>query len=154
MPNPDFPSRLRLEVYRQFIEKGSCPGRSDIARALNRSLPEVADALAELARAHMVVLQPETGEVLMANPLSAVPTPFVVVTEHSQGARQWFGNCIWDALGVISMLETDGCVITACGCCGEEMTVRVDNKKPATQPEGIVHFALPARQWWDDIVFN
>jgi hypothetical protein len=90
----------------------------------------------------------------MANPLSAVPTPFLVVTEQPQEPRQWYGNCIWDALGVISMLQVDGKVVTSCGCCGEEMTVTVTGKKATPQPDGIVHFALPARRWWDDIVFT
>jgi Alkylmercury lyase len=145
---------VRLEVYRQFIESGSCPARSALAQSLNRSLPEVTDALAELAKAHALVLQPETGEVLMANPLSAVPTPFLVVTGQSQGPRHWYGNCIWDALGVISMLQADGKVVTSCGCCGEKMTVTVTGRKVTPQPDGIVHFALPAQRWWDDIVFN
>ena len=154
MQNLDFPSQVRLEVYRQFLESGSCPARSDVARSLNRSLQDVTDALAELGKTHELVLQPETGEVLMANPLSAVPTPFLVVTEQSRGPRFWYGNCIWDALGVISMLQADGKVVTSCGCCGEKMTVTVTGKKATPQPDGVVHFALPARRWWDDIVFN
>jgi Alkylmercury lyase len=154
MQDLNFQSQVRLEVYRQFIESGSCPAKSAIAQSLNRSLQDVIDALVELAKAHMLVLQPETGEVLMANPLSAVPTPFLVVTEQSRGPRHWYGNCIWDALGVISMLQADGTVVTSCGCCGEKMTVTVTSKKAAPQPDGIVHFALPARRWWDDIVFN
>jgi hypothetical protein len=154
MRNPDFQSQVRLEVYRQFIESGSCPSRVAVAQSLNRSLQDVTDALAELAKAHVLVLQPDTGEVLMANPLSAVPTPFLVVTEQSRGPRHWYGNCIWDALGVISMLQADGKVVTSCGCCGEKMTVTVTGKKATPQPDGIVHFALPARRWWDDIVFN
>jgi len=154
MQNLDFKAQVRLQVYRQFIERGACPQKSDIARSLGCPLQEVSDAFAALAKAHMLVLQPETGEVLMANPLSSVPTPFAVVTEHPAGARSWYANCIWDGLGVIAMLHTNGHVLTSCGCCGEKMTVQVKNKKAIAQPGGIVHFALPACQWWDDIVFN
>ncbi len=90
----------------------------------------------------------------MANPLSAVPTPFVVETQADTGPRSWYGNCIWDALGVIAMLQHDGRVLTSCGCCGESMAVTVRNSQVESKPPGVVHFAIPARRWWDDIVFN
>ncbi|HEY6971798.1 MAG TPA: organomercurial lyase [Candidatus Angelobacter sp.] len=154
MHDAEFNSQVRLEIYRQFIEKQSCPSKTDVAHSLCALPEEITRAYAELADAHMLVLQPGNGEVLMANPLSAVPTPFVVETWHPEGMRKWYGNCIWDALGVISMLATDGRVLTSCGCCGEKMVVEVKSKRPFSRPEGIVHFALPARHWWDDIVFN
>jgi len=90
----------------------------------------------------------------MANPLSAVPTPFLVQTEGGSGPRGWYGNCIWDALGVIAMLQGDGRVLSSCACCGEGMTVSVRRGEVSCEPPGLVHFALPARQWWSDIVFN
>jgi hypothetical protein len=34
------------------------------------------------------------------------------------------------------------------------MTVSVRRGKAETRPPGIVHFAIPAKHWWDDIVFN
>jgi hypothetical protein len=154
MSEAEFQSRVRLEVYRQFLERGSCPSKSAIAQSLGAPLDDVVEAFSKLARAHMLVLQPETGEVLMANPLSAVPTPFLVETQHPAGTRNWYGNCIWDAFGIISMLETNGRVLTSCGCCGEQMSVAVKDRRPFPQPAGTVHFAIPARHWWDDIVFN
>ena len=90
----------------------------------------------------------------MANPLSAVPTPFVVETPGTTGRRGWYGNCIWDALGVIAMLQNDGRVLASCGCCGESMTVSVRHGEVESNPPGVVHFAIPAKRWWDDIVFN
>jgi hypothetical protein len=111
-------------------------------------------AFRELAAAHMLVLQPGSGEVLMANPLSAVPTPFVVETVRSTGSKNWYGNCIWDALGIIAMLRSDGRVLASCGCCGESMTVAVRNSEVSCEPPGLAHFAIPAKHWWDDIVFN
>lgn len=102
----------------------------------------------------MLVLQPGSGEILMANPLSAVPTAFVVETEGTAESRSWYGNCIWDALGVIAMLHGDGRVLTSCGCCGESMAVSVRQGEVEARPPGIVHFAIPAKHWWDDIVFT
>jgi len=150
----DFNARVRLKLYELFVASGRCPGMDDVARALACSVNDVAAAYKQLADAHMLVLQPATGEVLMANPLSAVPTPFVVETPAGAGRRGWYGNCIWDALGVIAMLGRDGCVLTSCGCCGESMTVSVRKGEVQAAPPGIVHFAIPAKHWWDDIVFN
>lgn len=150
----DFKNRVRVRLYELFLEQGRCPSKVEVAKDLGRNVGEVADAFRELAAAHMLVLQPGSGEVLMANPLSAVPTPFVVETGGGTGRRSWYGNCIWDALGVIAMLQGDGRVLASCGCCGESMTVTVRDGEVASEPPGIVHFALPARRWWDDIVFN
>jgi hypothetical protein len=153
MPD-DFKNRLRVRLYELFLELGRCPSKAGVAADLGCDVGEVADAFHELAAAHVLVLQPGSGEVLMANPLSAVPTPFVVETGAASSPRSWYGNCIWDALGVIAMLQGDGRVLASCGCCGESMTVQVRKGEVTSQPPGVVHFALPARQWWDDIVFN
>jgi Alkylmercury lyase len=153
MPD-DFKTRVRVRLYQLFLELGRCPSMAEVADALRCASSEVAAAFQELAAAHMLVLQAGSGEVLMANPLSAVPTPFVVETQADIGSRSWYGNCIWDALGVIAMLKGDGRVLTSCGCCGESMTVSVRNNGVESTPPGLVHFAIPAGHWWDDIVFN
>jgi len=153
MPD-DFKTRVRVRLYELFLERGRCPSVAEVAGALRCGVSDVAEAFQELAAAHMLVLQPGSGEVLMANPLSAVPTPFVVEIPSDSRTQSWYGNCIWDALGVISMLGRDGRVLTSCGCCGESMTVTVRNGAVESHPPGIVHFAIPAKHWWDDIVFN
>jgi hypothetical protein len=85
----------------------------------------------------------------MANPLSALPTPYEVETAD----RTWFGNCIWDALGVVAMLGGDGVVRTWGADCGERLVTEVADDR-LTSGEGVVHFAVPAAQWWNDIGFN
>ena len=150
----EFEARVRVRVYELFLDMGRCPRTAEVAADLRCGVSDVAVAFKDLAAAHMLVLQPGNGEVLMANPLSAVPTPFVVETHDDAGPRSWFGNCIWDALGVIAMLQRDGRVLTSCGCCGESMTVSVRQGQVAAHPPGVVHFAIPAKRWWDDIVFN
>jgi hypothetical protein len=153
MPD-DFNNCVRVRLYQLFLEFGRCPTMAEVAGALHCGISDVAAAFKELAAAHVLVLQAGSGEVLMANPLSAVPTPFVVKTESETQSRSWYGNCIWDALGVIAMLHCDGSVLTSCGCCGESMTVGVCKGVVEGKAEGVVHFAIPARRWWDDIVFN
>jgi hypothetical protein len=89
------------------------------------------------------------GEILMAPPFSAVPTGFLV----ESGGRSWWGNCIWDALGILVMLGRDGRVVASCGDCGTGMTLEVAGGA-LQHAEGVAHFAVPARRWWDDIVFT
>ena len=53
---------------------------------------------------------------------------------------------------VIAMLKRDATLETSCGCCGERMTIEVRDARPAAS--GIIHFAIPAKRWWENIVFN
>jgi Alkylmercury lyase len=98
------------------VRTGETPAVATLVRLVSASLDDVRASLRRMHDAHMLVLQP-TGEILMANPFSAIPTPFV--TEI--GGRRWFGNCIWDALGIIATLHADGRVLTSCGTSGETM---------------------------------
>jgi hypothetical protein len=144
-----FDNDVRLAVYARFIKDRRAPTRAEIASHLSCSEAEIRDSFQRLADAHVLVLQPGSREILMANPLSAVPTPFPV--ESSRG--EFWGNCIWDALGIIAMLGGSGRVKTSCGCCGEAMMVEV-RENLLLAVGGVVHFAIPAAHWWDDIVFN
>ena len=140
-------SALRLLIYDEIVRTGETPAVATLARLVSAPLDDVRASLRRMHDGHMLVLQP-TGEILMANPFSAIPTPFVVEV----GGRRWFGNCVWDALGIIATLHADGRVLTSCGTSGEAMELAVRDGVIAGR--GIAHFALPARRWWEDIVFN
>jgi alkylmercury lyase-like protein len=140
---------LRRRIYDETLATGVPPTIARLADASGQSETEVRGGLQQLAAGRIVVLQPSSGEILMAPPFSAVPTAFLVTTaRHTSNA-----NCAWDALGVPIMMRTPGRVRTACGCCGEAMALDVDRDRP---PSGssIVHFAVPAIKWWNDIVFT
>ena len=139
----------RRVVYEHFMSHAACPSRVTIASDLSIPEADVADSLDRLAQAHMLVLQPQSREVLMANPFSAVPTSFRVVTT----GQQWWGNCIWDALGIIAMIGKDGTVQTSCPDCGEALALSVTAGR-LSEENAIAHFAVPAAHWWDDIVFT
>src|SRR5258708_12390093 len=143
MLNDDFKTSVRVKLYQMFVAGGRCPTKEEIALALDCSLSDVAAAYRELAAAHVLVLQPGSGEVLMANPLSTIPTPFVVETHDKAAVRSWYGNCIWDGLGVIAMLRTDGRVLTSCACCGEGMTVSGRNPPVVSKPPASLTLPIP-----------
>jgi hypothetical protein len=151
IPNEDllsFEKQVRFQVYTQFVTTGRAPTIGEIAYALSCSRPEVQAAYQRLAAGKALVLQ-ESGEVLMAEPFSAVPTPFTVEV----GTRAWWGNCIWDALGIPAMLRQNARVVTACGCCNEAMTLEVRDSMLQYPHVGVVHLAIPPREWWNDVVF-
>lgn len=141
--------RVRSLVYDAFITDGVAPRRARLASQLALPEAQVAASFERLAKAHVLVLQPHSCEILMANPFSAVPTLYRVRSED----RAWWGNCIWDALGIIAMTGGDGLVESSCPDCGEGLTLHVRSGQllPA---EAIAHFAVPAAHWWDDIVFT
>ena len=140
---------VRHELYRFFVDQGRPPVAAELADALAIDHAEVEDSLRRLAGEHAIVLAPGTPYVWMAMPLSAIPTPFMVeVTD-----RRFFANCIWDALGVVAMLGGTGRVRTFCPDCRSQMSVTVADNR-LSSGEGVVHFAVPAVHWWDDIGFT
>lgn len=145
----DLPDSLRRTIYDITLERGAPPCIAELS-AVHETPPDcIADALDELARSRVVVLQPASGELLMVPPFSAVPTPFVVETVH----YQTYANCGWDALGVPVMLRQEAHVVTSCGCCSELIALEVNGR---VTPAGaaVLHFAVPARLWWDNIAFT
>jgi hypothetical protein len=145
----DLDARIRYHVYDVTLAGGTPPTVRHLTTTTGLPAEEVQGSLGRLAAARVVVLQPESGEILMANPFSAVPTPFVVETAQYTA----FGNCIWDALGIPAMLRQPARIRTSCGCCGEAMGIEV-GVNGLTSASGVVHFALPAARWWEDIVFT
>ena len=142
-------NQVRLELYREFVRTAEPPSTETIASLLDASPGDVRAAMERLAEGKAIVLQPESREILMANPLCGVPTPFRVRIQD----RTYFGSCVWDALGIIAMLKNDAAVDSSCACCGEAMAIRVSGGQPS-QTQGIIHFAIPAKQWWQNIVFT
>jgi len=145
----DLDSQVRRTVYDGFILETRLLSRVEIGARLGVAESDVAQAFARLSAGRALVLQPGGGEVLMANPFSAVPTPFLV----EAGPRRWWGNCIWDALGIPAMVGTDARLLTSCPDCGQAMSLEISDG--AVGPaQAVAHFVVPAARWWDDIVFT
>jgi hypothetical protein len=141
--------RLRNETYRLFVSLGRAPAHSEVASALGWTSAGVLDGWRRLHAAHALVLDDRGEAIRMANPFSAVPTPFRV---HADG-RDWFANCAWDAFGICAALHVDGRIDTACADCGDPLTVTVQDGQP-DDPTLLFHSLVPAARWWDDIAFT
>lgn len=138
----------RWHVYDVTMREGTPPLKVRLAERLGVSEEDTLASLQRLAAARMLVLQPDAGEILMAGPFSAVPTPFRVTL----GAFSCYGNCIWDALGIAATLQADAEIDTSCADCG--VATRIGVHSGAVVGDGFLHFALPPRLWWQDIVFT
>ena len=86
---------LRNATYRRFVELGRAPTAQEIAEDTTRSEGDVRDAWRRLHDAHALVLD-EADNIRMANPFSAVPTPFRV----RAAGKEWYANCGWDSFGI------------------------------------------------------
>jgi DNA-binding transcriptional MocR family regulator len=147
--NAELDNRVRAEIYGRFVEAGAPPAAAQVAASLKVAASEVEAAYRRLEAAHVIVLAPGTLSVWMAAPLSAVPTDFRVRTARGD----FWGNCIWDGLGVVAMLGDDGTVETHCADCREPMTLRVGGGR-LLETHGVAHFAVPAARWWENIGFT
>ncbi len=139
---------LRNVTYRLFVELGRAPTRDEVAAAVGSDADAVRAGWRRLHDAHALVLD-GADELRMANPFSAVPTPFLV----DAAGRSWFGNCGWDAFGIGAALHVDSTIRTACPDCAEPIEIDIrDGRVPAS--DAVFHILVPAASWWDDIGFT
>jgi hypothetical protein len=145
----DFDTRVKVHIYETIAETTRPPLRAETARALDASEPEVAGAYDRLKGRRLLALAPESGEIVMAPPFAAGPTAF----QFKAGDKAYFANCVWDVYGIAAALHQDGDIVASCGCCGEPAQLGVREGRPLPSV-WIAHFAVPARNWWDDITFT
>lgn len=140
---------IRNLTYSRFVELGRAPTSREVATIAERPVADVVAAWLRLHDAHALVLFPGSDEIYMANPFSAVPTPYRVEADE----RSWYANCAWDAFGICAALQVDGTISTTCSDCGAALDVDVRAAAPS-DPTFVFHCLVPAAHWWDDIAFT
>ena len=147
----EFDRDVRATIAECIRERGTVPSRAEVASRMAAQDADVAVAFGRLAAARVMILRPGTPEILSFNPFAAGPTDFRV---RSAG-RDWWGLCAWDAFGVPAALGTDGVVQGACAdICGVPLEVRLAGEAIGALDGVVMQFALPAREWWKDIIFT
>lgn len=122
----------------------------DLAADAGLPLAEVEAGLHDLAAEDVIALIPGTSYVWLAHPFSAAAAPFRITS----GDRAWDAICVWDALGVLALVERDGRVDARCPDCNDELRVEVRNGA-ATAPEPYVaHYGVPASRWYEDVGYT
>ena len=148
-PLDELDLQIRNFLYRRFVETGQAPRTGDAAAEFGLDGEEAEAAFRRLHDAHALVLERDALEIRMLNPFSCVPSAWRV----EAGGRQWYSNCAWDSFAVCAALHSDGRIESSCADCGEPLAVDVRDQKPV-QRDYLFHVLVPARQWWDDIVFT
>jgi Alkylmercury lyase len=150
MPNPDFDTAVKLAVYQITAGTGAIPNAIQVAQAIDSSEKPVIEAFERLHSKRLLVPEPgDPSRIRMAPPFSGIPTAFPVDAR----SRRYYANCVWDAYGVAAALHSDAVIPASDAFSGESLTLEVRDQQPVFHPY-LAHFAVPAAQWWDDIVFT
>ncbi len=144
----DFDTAVKMNIYETIAQTTRPPTSAEAAKALNATIEEVEAAFERLHKKRLLVPEPgDPSRIRMAPPFSGVETSFRVKVQ----GKVYYANCVWDALGIPAALHADGEIEAADGQTGEPMSLTVKDRKPVPQACA-VHFAVPARRWWEDIV--
>lgn len=139
--------RIRLAAYRAFVDHGRPPDYAEVAREFAIPAEDARQAFRRLHNHHALFLDPGADTIRMANPLSAVPTAYRVSVD---GKRLW-ANCAWDSLGIPAMLHADARIEAVFADSGATTTYAIESGQ-LTAHGGVVHFPLPFRRWYDDLI--
>lgn len=145
-------ARVRHAIYRWFLDHGRAPGPAELAAQLQQAPADLRAIWQALASEHdAIVLLPDSDYLWMAEPFSAVATDYRAVADDG---RSWFGNCAWDALGVLAVAGGDGRTINRCKASGTEIVLTLTSGDVSAPAGTVAHFAVPAREWWRSIGFT
>jgi hypothetical protein len=92
-----------------------------MADRLGMSLHDVRSALRDLAESDVIAFVPDTKDLWQVHPFCAKPASFKVAVDE----RKWDAICVWDALGILALLESDGTVSTTCPDCAEPIVLEI-----------------------------
>ena len=137
---------LRRSIYSGLAANGAVPEHGELADLVGGPA-RLDQRLHRLHDAHQVVLDRD-GSIRMALPFSAIPTDHVV----RSGDRHWFANCAWDSLAIPAALGVDAEIEARWLGGGDPVDLRIAGSQLMGETDAFVHFGVPARRWWDDIV--
>ena len=141
---------VRVELYRSFIKESRAPRVEEMATRLNLSSDEITDALRELDEQNVIAFRPGSEDVWLVHPFCATEAPFTV----NSGSRRWDAICIWDALGILALIDADGEVLTSCPDCGDHIELVVREGAIDAPAGTVVHYGVPARKWYEDVAYT
>ena len=150
MVGDEFIWNVRAFVYAWFAETARAPAIHDIAKRFGIAPEQAGQALTALHEKHALFLEPGTTSIRMANPFSAIPTPFTVHVRE----RSYWANCAWDCLGIVVALHAPSASIeSTCAASEARIHLSVTNGQVDSAGE-VIHFLVPFRHWYDDLVFT
>jgi hypothetical protein len=139
----------RAFIYQRFVETARPPTVAETAAHFHSAPEETTALYRELDARHALFLDPGTLNIRIANPFSAVPTPFLV---HAHG-QTYYANCAWDSLGISAALHSEARIETEYAEDHAPLALTVQNGA-VTHPGGVAHVLVPFQRWYEDMVFT
>ncbi len=141
---------VRKYIFDYFFEHTTAPSLEEVMQKFGLSRGEAFASFRALEGGHHLMLVPGTQRILMANPYSAVSTPFRV---YAAGKR-YFANCAWDSVAIHVMLESDARVESYCHHCAEPIEIslrggKVESSRPA---DPLIYLSVPVSKWYDNLI--
>jgi hypothetical protein len=147
---PEFDVSVKRNIYETIAEFATMPTASDVATRLDSTVEEVLEAFHSLNQQRLLVLEPGMEDrIRMAPPFSGIETPF----QAKCGGKTFYANCAWDAYGVLAALQNDGSINAWDAYSHEPISLFIKGGQPKLE-NIVVHFAVPAAHWWDDIIYT
>ncbi len=138
--------RVRHFIVSELAETGRAPMLEDVAMEMGMRMDALRATLQRLHDAHLLVLDGD-GRLLMVLPFSNGE----MGNRVNAGGTGFDVPSVFEALGILALLGRDG--VATVQVPGEQGKFRVQLRNGQLQAdEALVHFPLPPRQWWDDIV--
>jgi hypothetical protein len=137
--------RTRFTIYTHLAQTGIAPSAADLAQAVGATSEELAEAMAELADSHHVVLN--NGRIVLAHPFATRSFGFSVMGPHTL----WWGGCAWDAFAIPNLVlaAPAALVATTCPSCDTSHAWTVTNEGPPPGDQ-VAHFLVPTDRIWPD----
>jgi len=139
---------IRQLIYIHFVDIGRAPTIEKVSTKFNLSNEQTISFFKQLADDHIIVLEKDL-QIRMALPFSNIPTRFKVLS----GYGSWWANCAWDVFGIPAITGLDSQFTASCLDCGDSINVMIESGK-VSGDNGIIHFEVPARSWWDDVIYT
>ena len=140
--------QIRHYIYQTFVEATQPPTVERSAKHFVASANEIRQAYQRLHNHHHIFLEPNTTQIRMANPFSAVETRYQVQVED----RMYWANCVWDSLGIAAALKLDADIMAHDLLTDDIITYAVRDRVLEAPDNLLTHFALPVRRWYDDLI--
>ena len=141
---------MRKFIFDHFYEQTVPPVLEEVMAEFGLGRAEAFAILRGLEADHHILLVPGTQRILMANPYSAVTTPF----QAKIGGRRYYANCAWDTISLHVMLQADADIESYCHHCGAPIHISLSRgARLSSDPlEPLIFLSVPVSKWYDNLI--
>ena len=141
---------MRKFIFDHFFEQSTPPTLEEAMLKFGLTRKDAFSLFREVEADHHILLVPGTQRILMANPYSAVTTPFRV----HLGGRLYYANCAWDTVSLHVMLGKDAKVESYCHHCAQPIEIHLRGGKvvSSSPKEPLIFLSVAVAKWYDNLI--